>query len=740
MQLATKKNILSLSLAALPQPPDQGSLKSQRKGFFIFSYLFDFLILLPFLIFICFTNLGDHSVSHVDEMAHIGVIQEMKLSGNWWQPTLYGKPYFHKPPFKLWLSLLFTLIFGESNFSYRFLDALAGAGTVLLTYVFGRHLFHSRIVGILSALLLLGCRAYILDHTVRHAVQDSLLVFLTTLTLYCAWNFLERLSEVPNLAEGRRQHLLHPRQSHFWMVAGGVVMGLAAFTKNVAGYMPLLILGTYLVTSGQGKLVWQKARYAPLVVLGLALLIPALYLLPHCFFNKDACTIMLEHEVFIRATHGYHNVRRMWFYFGRIFRDRAAVAPELLVLAFLFAVYKITRPFLARKNSFQPMVAIDQRRYLFLFLWALVPVFFYTVIPSRLVWYIAPAYPGMSLLIGGMVGSVATFLWSQFLLWQNGERRFGWLLGSSLLLIYSVGAMTYHLGKVGGLILVPGKQILLDTLTDDILRFSSNRSVAENFLGHFLPAHSEISPPQTPLHVIQYQMPTLSRAEKIYFGRVAPFTTQVTTLEDLRESLSLPGSHFLITSATNFVPVVNLRSIVSYRFLPPPTTFQSHPRQSWAVMLNYQNGQDLKHFQPVETVVRFSDLSDDKLLYGWSGTIDLGEENALKTKGNKAAFIVDGDGGLGYLGSKISLNAARLGNASNDISLGTQIFLNNEKVGELPALEGDWKTYEFIIPSGKWMSGKNVFHLVLQYQDGRTIERASEVAGWNWMKIELNQT
>ena len=114
--------------------------------------------------FICFYKLDSHPFKPSDESLHVKATQHMFHSGDLWTPVVDGEPYFRKPPFKMWLSLIPVAVLGESNLSYRFIDAAAGVATAMLTCAAGYWLLGSWFAGWVAAVALLGCRYFVLYH------------------------------------------------------------------------------------------------------------------------------------------------------------------------------------------------------------------------------------------------------------------------------------------------------------------------------------------------------------------------------------------------------------------------------------------------------------------------------------------------------------------------------------------------------------------------------------------------
>ena len=346
------------------------------------NYLFRDLCILGVLIYaICFWRLNDESFHIVDESYHAKATQEMLLDGHFFRPTAFGVQYNNKPPFKMWLSTIPVYLFGQSNFSYRFIDAVCGGLTVLLLYLFSLKMFQSGACGVLAGALLLGCESYIFNHGVRTATQDSMLVFLVTLAMYASWIFI---TEEP-----------HARRSS---IVGGSAIGLAVLTKNIVGFLPFVILLPYLLVSGKIPLLLNKQRKNLLITITLALIIPATYLLPRCIESLHFFKKFFGFEIVSRAFRGFHNTGKPFFYLEGLFLDRLAVPPEMLIPAICLAIFW----FYYRTVKDESGVSRRDLRFLFLLSWAITPVILFSLAKSKLPWYLSPAFPGMSLLVASV--------------------------------------------------------------------------------------------------------------------------------------------------------------------------------------------------------------------------------------------------------------------------------------------------------------------------------------------------
>ncbi len=82
------------------------------------------------------------------------IAREMMQNGNYFLPTINGRVYFDKPLLSYWAIIPFSWFTGVTEISARLPGALAGVGTVALTFVTGRRMFGFA-TGLLSGAVLL---------------------------------------------------------------------------------------------------------------------------------------------------------------------------------------------------------------------------------------------------------------------------------------------------------------------------------------------------------------------------------------------------------------------------------------------------------------------------------------------------------------------------------------------------------------------------------------------------------
>lgn len=151
-----------------------------------------------------------------------------------------GKYQWDHPPFGRNMIAVGILLFGNNSFGWRISNAVFGAMGIVIAYFLGMKLSGRRIIGLLTAGLLLFdglyfvySRAGLIDLYVAVVMMGALLAFMS--------------------------YLSAPPDRISWpLFVTGVLLGLGIATKWNAGYAALLI---GLVTLGRlGRLLWLRRR------------------------------------------------------------------------------------------------------------------------------------------------------------------------------------------------------------------------------------------------------------------------------------------------------------------------------------------------------------------------------------------------------------------------------------------------------------------------------------------------
>ena len=203
------------------------------------TYLSNLAILGLLAGLLLFVGLGSMGLTDRDEGRNAEAGREMLETGDWVSPTFNYEPRFAKPVLVYWLMSLSYRWFGVDEFSARLPSAVFGLGLILLQYLFLSR-FCGPTVGLFGALMLL-LNVQIIGLS-RMVLTDSVLIFLTTLSLYSFWlAFYGRSTE------------------RWWRWIFYLGMALATLAKGPVGFLvPLIAVALYVTATGQWRRFWEQ--------------------------------------------------------------------------------------------------------------------------------------------------------------------------------------------------------------------------------------------------------------------------------------------------------------------------------------------------------------------------------------------------------------------------------------------------------------------------------------------------
>lgn len=320
-------------------------------------------VLLLLCVFALFVRLGAAALFDPDEGRNAEKAREILLLHDWITPHQNFVPVLDKPIAYYWLVAASYRAFGVSEWSARLPSVLAAASCVALIFFFARRFFGFW-EGLWGSLILVTSLEFYL--LARIVIFDMTLTFFTTLALFA---FFYALRE----PKGRRRTGL--------LALMYLSSAAATLVKGPIGVvLPGLVAFAYLLASRQLRLLRE---------LGLPFGIPLFFAVVAPWyieverFNPGYLRYFLWEENFIRYLTPHFNRTEGWYYF-------------LVVLAVGFLPWTLCIPGAIRE-------AWRGRRddtVLFLLLWALLPLLFFSFSKAKLPHYILPMFPPLALLTG----------------------------------------------------------------------------------------------------------------------------------------------------------------------------------------------------------------------------------------------------------------------------------------------------------------------------------------------------
>ncbi|MEM7769645.1 MAG: glycosyltransferase family 39 protein [Cyanobacteria bacterium P01_A01_bin.37] len=354
-------------------------------------------------------SLGTVSLRDWDEglVAQVAreIFQAPPDSQTWIYPTLWGQPYFNKPPLVHGLVAIAYRLGGVNEWMARLPGAWLTAASVPLLYGIGRELFIQRLPALLSASVYL-----VMLPVVRHgrlAMLDGAVLCFFLLLLWC---------------------LLRSRRNPYWSLGIGIGFGCLCVSKGVIA----LLLGAIALLF----IIWDSPRLLRSKYLWIGLLlgmIPAIiwYAYQQAEYGQDFWSVHVFSQSLNRVTETVeNNSGPPWYYLL-----------ELLKYGFPWLVFLpigLTLAWGDRHYSWAKLTLVWLGGYLAVI----------SVMSTKLPWYVLPMYPAIALVVGQEL----------YRLWEtlSGESfkrspssRYRWVLSGFFAFLSVVGWVgSFYFGRV----------------------------------------------------------------------------------------------------------------------------------------------------------------------------------------------------------------------------------------------------------------------------------------------------
>jgi 4-amino-4-deoxy-L-arabinose transferase-like glycosyltransferase len=335
------------------------------------AFLRDLLILAIGAGVLFFAALGARDLWNPNEPIYGRAVVEMAERGDWTMPTVNGKVFAEKPIGYYWAARAISLLFGGiSEWTLRVPSALAGVGSVLLTYLFVLPYCGRRRAWIAAALLATMFQVF---WTAR-AVQMDILVLGSMLGVLVP---LTRMID------------FGMRPSRAWALAG-LAAGAGFLAKGpVAWVLPALVILAYAASRRRVRALFG---FSTLLGIAVAVAITAPWYVTLAFEGEVA----FLHEVLIRQNvsrflSAWDHQRPWWYYLTYVWIDFAPwswLLPSALMI---------------RGRS-----AGERRLILAGWIWIAAVMVFFSLSDSKRSPYILPMAPAVAALAAGVVDRWST--------------------------------------------------------------------------------------------------------------------------------------------------------------------------------------------------------------------------------------------------------------------------------------------------------------------------------------------
>jgi 4-amino-4-deoxy-L-arabinose transferase-like glycosyltransferase len=328
----------------------------------------DVLLLVAFCGFFFFYGLGAFGLLGADEPRYAQVAREMLERHDWVTPTLQGKPWLEKPVLYYWQAMLSYSVFGVSDWAARMPAAVDAVLMIAAIYFFLRRFRPGSEID--GALIAAGCAGIV--GFARGASTDMPLAAMFAIALlgWYAW---------------------YESRQRLGLVVFYFFLALATLAKGPAA---IFFAGVILLLFLAAQRDWRAilgSLWIPGIVVFLAVALP--WYMTVQLRNPEFFRIfILEHNLGRFGQDLYHHRQPFWFYLPVLL---LALMPWTLWLI-LAVVERLRLIWSERKEA---IATPEDSWQLFLLIWLLVPVLFFSASQSKLPGYILPSIPAGALLI-----------------------------------------------------------------------------------------------------------------------------------------------------------------------------------------------------------------------------------------------------------------------------------------------------------------------------------------------------
>jgi 4-amino-4-deoxy-L-arabinose transferase-like glycosyltransferase len=335
----------------------------------------DALLLAGFCGFLFFYGLAYFGLLGADEPRYAQVAREMLARHDWITPTLGGKPWLEKPPLYYWQAMLAYSLFGVSDWAARLPAALDATFMAIAIYLFFRRF---RPGAQLDAALITISAAGIIGFA-RAASTDMPLAATFTIAMLAWYAWHE--SNAP---------------ASLWIAYAFLALGMLA-KGPVAPFLAAVVVAVFALASNHYEIL-RRSLSIPGILLFSLIALPwyvAVQLRNPDFFHA----FILQHNLQRFSSNLYHHREPFWYYIPVVL---IALLPWMVFA--VAAVAEISRAWWAERGKLlKSENAQEDELNLFLLIWLLVPVVFFSLSQSKLPGYILPALPAGALLLADYV-------------------------------------------------------------------------------------------------------------------------------------------------------------------------------------------------------------------------------------------------------------------------------------------------------------------------------------------------
>ncbi|WP_081720435.1 glycosyltransferase family 39 protein [Sediminibacterium sp. C3] len=315
-----------------------------------------------------FMKLGSTPLYILDEAKNAQCAAEMLEKSNWIVPTFNSELRTDKPPLHYFFMMLSYKIFGINAFAARFFSAIAGLGTICVTYFYTKKYINKKIA-FFSVLVLVTSTHFLFEF--RLSVPDPYLIFFITLGFFSFFAWLDE-----------------KKTSQLYL--GAFALGMATLAKGpIALALPAILIFIWVI--------WQKKwsyffswHLISAFALVMTIVLPWYILVYKATNGKWITSFLFEHNIerFASPKEGH----------GGLF-----ILPVLFVLIGLLPYTAFIAELIRERKK---LFKLNLEKYALLS--ALVPIAFFCFAGTKLPNYPMISYPFISILLGSFINELVS--------------------------------------------------------------------------------------------------------------------------------------------------------------------------------------------------------------------------------------------------------------------------------------------------------------------------------------------
>ena len=319
------------------------------------------IVLIGILLFVI--PLGFRGLCEPDEGRYAEIAREMIEIENFSEPQLNYIKHFHKPPLVYWLVATSFSIFGINEFTARLPIAIIAILGLFIVFFLAINMGKSKQIAYFSSLILATSIQYFVWSQVLSS--DMVFSFFIYLSILGFW--------IGYLKKSNYMYLLYVGLAFAFLVKGPVAL--------------VIVFSIIVIYSLVSKEFIIFKRLKALKGLLLFLLIVSPWFIYVCIKNPGLSKYLILDQTFDRLFTDKHGRDGHMLYF----------IPVLAIglLPWIMFLPKIVMKYWSFKEK--------GKENLFLFLWIVIPLLFFSFSSSKLPGYILPIYPPLAILIASYI-------------------------------------------------------------------------------------------------------------------------------------------------------------------------------------------------------------------------------------------------------------------------------------------------------------------------------------------------